>query len=140
MRVGVAIHAFCEGDLVPRRRSSGNVALSAFHSNMFSFERVGGRGVRLYVEERGFPTIYIVAGRAFTLVRPLSKLASVRVRRVAVRATREGDGFLEISSEVAFQAIHLCVLAEQRKLCLGMVESLGLRDLFPSTGRVARFA
>ena len=140
VHVRMAIHAFSKSDLVARRGTGGKVAFRASYLSVAPLKRIRCGRVRVHIEQRGLPAIHIVARRAFSLVRPLGKLASVRIGRVAIRASREGDGLLEISACVALQAIHLRVLAEQRIFCLGMIESLAVGNSLPSARGVTRFA
>lgn len=140
VHIGMAIHAFGESDLVARRCTGGKMAFRAGHLSVAAQKRVCGRRVRVHIEERRLPSIHVVARRAFSLVRPLGKLASVRIGCVAISAMRESDRLLEISSRVALQAVHLRMLAEQRIFRLRVVESLGLRNVLPSARGVARFA
>lgn len=126
VHIGMAIHAFGKSDLVARRCTGGKVAFRAGYLSVAAQKRVCGRRVRVHIEERRLPSIHVVARRAFSLVRPLGKLASVRIGCVAISAMRESDRLLEISSRVALQAVHLRMLAEQRIFRLRVVESLGL--------------
>jgi len=140
VNVLVAVEAFRERKLVPRRGPRGNVALVARHLGVLSFERIRGESVLLHAEQRRLPAIHGVTGGAFALVLPLRELPAVGIGIVAVRAIRERDLFLEIAVRVALQAIHLRVLAEQGKLRLGVIELLARRNLLPAGSGVARLA
>lgn len=111
MLVLMAIHATLEGYLEPRLRSCRDVALSTRHLLVREDYRKAGLAVVRKSEGGGLPALYRVAAFAFAAVRAGSELPAVRIRRMAVSATRMGNGFLEVGALVAGDAGNLSVLA-----------------------------
>ena len=140
VNVLVTIETFREFKLVARGSAGGNVAFVARHFGVLSIERIRGESVLLHAEERRLPSVHGVAGGAFAFVLPLRELPAVGIGRVAVRTLRVRHRLFEIAFRVALQAIHLCVLAEQGKLRLRVIELLVRRDLLPAGSRVTRLA
>ncbi len=140
VRVGVAIQASSEGQVVAGCRPRGDVTLRAGHRRVFPFERVGRGRVFLHAEERWLEAVHVVAGGTFALICTFAELAAVRVRGVAVRALREGNRPFEISARMTFQAVHLGVLPEQRISRLRVVEFVGGKNSPPARCCMAGFA
>ena len=140
--VVVAVHAAGELDFVERVFSLRDMALAAFEFRVFAFERVCGGGMRLHIELGRLPAVDVVAGRALAAIGPLHELAIVRVF-VAVHALGERQFFLEVAIGVAGNALHGLVLAEQRVLGLGVIETPGEAggdDSLPAAGGMAGLA
>lgn len=129
----VAIQALCKGDFIPRRSPCGNVAFVAGHRRVFALQWITCRRVLLHAERAWLPAIHRVAGCALTFIGSRSELASVGIRRMAVRALREGHRLFEVRVGVTFGALHLCVLSQQGKFRFRVVELLRFRNLFPTT-------
>ena len=93
-------------------------------------------------EKGRLPALDVVAGRALAAILTLDELPVVSIL-VAIRALLEGDLLLEIPVGVALGAIEGGVLALERVLGFGVVESLvdGLQaDPLPSAGIMAGVA
>lgn len=93
-----------------------------------------------YLERRFFEAVDGVTALAFASVRPLCKLAVVRIGRMAVGTKSMCQMALEIPGAMASIAPQLNVLAEQRILCLRMIESGREACLLPGNGVVTGFA
>src|SRR5712692_7688282 len=72
-----------------------------------------------------------VAGGAIASVGALGELPAVWVRLVAVGAFLVCDRLLEIPPRVTLAAAHLGMLAEQREMCLRVIEFCLHLHLFP---------
>ena len=123
-------------------RHGGNVALRAGDVQVLAFERIDGGGVLAHTEGAGLEPVHRVTRRAIAPIPARSELALMRVR-VAVQATREGQGLVEVRPLMAGSARHFGVFAQQRILGLGVVKhapDLGRRNLLPGECRVAGFA
>jgi hypothetical protein len=136
----VAVRALRKGDFVTRRGPCGNVAFVACYARVFSIQRIADRRMCLDVEERGLPSIHRVARGTLAFVRTGGKLAAVWIDRVAVRASREGNFFFEITSPVASEAIHFRMQSQQRIFGLGMIKRFIRRNFSPSGRGVAGIA
>lgn len=140
--VGVAIGATPKLDFINGVLALRSVALHALQPRVTALERVVGRSVFFHGEKGRLPALYVVAGRTLAAILTLDELPVVSIL-VAIRAFLEWDLLLEIAVGVALGAIDGSVLAFERVLGLGMVESLadGLKvDPLPSAGIVAGVA
>lgn len=140
MRILVAILALREANLVAGGCSGRHMAFVAGDSGMLAIQPIPGRGMHLYVKERRLPSLDRMAFGALPLLLPSGELAAMRVGSMAIRAFHEGNRPLKVSSVMAFQAVHLSVLSEERILCLRVIELALLAGLFPAVGRVAYLA
>jgi hypothetical protein len=70
--------------------------------------------MRFHIEKGRFPPVHRVARRAFALVLPRSELAAVRIGQVTLRTFCKRPRLLEISADMAFQAIYLRMPPDQR--------------------------
>jgi hypothetical protein len=81
-----------------------------------------------------------MAGRAFTLIRPLSELPIMQIGLVTIHALLKSQRLLKVAIEVALSAIHSDVFPFERKLRLRMIKALvypAKRNLFPTRCAVA---
>jgi hypothetical protein len=81
-----------------------------------------------------------MAGRAFTLIRPLSELPIMRIGLVTIHAPLKSQRLLKVAIEVALSAIHSDVFSFKRKFRLRMVKALvyrAKRNFFPTDRAVA---
>jgi hypothetical protein len=84
-----------------------------------------------------------MAGRAFTLIRPLGELPIMRIGLMTIHALLKSQRLLKVAIDVALSAIHNDVFSFERKLRLRMIKALvypAKRNLFPTTSAVARLA
>jgi len=140
--VGMAIGAALELDFIKGVLALGSMALFAFQPRVTPLQRVVGRSVFFHGEKGRLPALHVVAGRALAAILTLGELPVMSIL-VAIRAFLERDLLLEIAVGVALGAIEGGVLALERVLGLGVVESLvdGLQaDPLPSSGAVAGVA
>ena len=140
--IGMAIGAALKLDFIKGVLTLGSMALHAFQPRVAALQRVVGRSVFFHGEKGRLPALHVVAGRAFTAILTLDELPIMSIL-VAIRALLERDLLLEIAVGVALGAIDGGVLALERVLGLGVVESLvdGLQaDPLPSAGIVAGVA
>ncbi len=91
-------------------------------------------------EERGFPSINVVALGALAFLGERGELALVRIGIVAILAGGKGNWFFEVVPEVTSRAGDPGMLAEKRIVGLGMIEIKACRKRFPTAGGVARVA
>lgn len=94
------------------------MALIAGNGNVFAFQRVLGCVVLLDAEERGFPSIDVVALSAFALLRAGFELAFVGIGFVTVIAIFKRQTLFEITIKVAFRTADHSMLPEERILGL----------------------
>jgi len=142
MSIGMAIGAALKLDFVKGVLALRNVALHALQARVTALQRVVGRSVFFHGEKGRLPSLYVVAGRTFAAILTLDELPVMSIL-VAIRALLEWDLLLEIAVGVALGAIDSEVLALERVLGLGVIESLvhGLQvDPLPSAGIVAGVA
>ena len=142
MSIGMAIGAALKLDFIKGVLALRNVALHALQPRVTALQRVVGRSVFFHREKGRLPSLHVVAGRALTAILTFDELTVVSIL-VAIRALLEWDLLLEIAVGVALGAIDAEVLALERVLGLGVVESLvhGLQvDPLPSAGIVAGVA
>ncbi len=90
-------------------------------------------------KEGRLPSLHFVTFSALTLLRAARKLALMNVL-VAVHALRKPERPLEVAAHMAGNATHLGMFAQQRVLCLGMVELKGRQKLLPTRRGVALLA
>lgn len=143
MLVTVAVRATLKLDLEQRVLALGDVALRASQTGVTALQRISAGGVLLHCKERGPPSLHVVAGCAFALVRALGELAIVGIGFVAIHTLLEGDRLLEISIGVALRAIHGRMVPFQRKLRFRVVEPLidqRQRYRLPARGAMAGLA
>ncbi len=88
------------------------MALRAFQESVPALQRIRARRMFFDAELGWLESVNGVAGRAFTAVGALGKLATVRIRPMAIRALVEGNSFLEIALSVALHAFNLGMLSE----------------------------
>lgn len=88
----------------------------AGHLGVAPLQRIRSNCVRFHIERGRLPAIDGVTRRALAFVGSAGKLATVRVF-MAIRAFRECQWFLEISTDMALEAIQFSVLSQQRELC-----------------------
>jgi len=142
MSIGMAIGAALKLDFIQGVLALRNVALHALQPRVTALQRVVGRSVFFHGEKGRLPSLHVVAGRALTAILTLDELTVMSIL-VAIRALLEWDLLLEIAVGVALGAIDAEVLALERVLGLGVVESLvhGLQvDPLPPAGIVAGVA
>lgn len=119
-----------------------NVTLRALDGGVLLHQGIGRRGVFLDPEGGRLESLDIVTGGALALICPLHELAVVLVL-VTVQAALKGEWFFEIAAGMTPQAIDRLMLAFQRILGLGVIETLvdGFqRNPFPSGSVMARLA
>ena len=136
----VAIDAQGVFQPVRGRLAGRRMAIGALHLLMRKHQRELGFGVVGRRISGRLPTIDRVATLAAALVCALNELAAMRIRLVAVRAIGKGDRQIEVGALVAGNAAYLAVFAEQRILCLRVVEVRCESGFFPRRGSVAGFA
>ena len=139
MCVFVAIRAMSEFDFVNGVLARRNVALRAFHLRVLPFQGIARGLMFFHAKQRRLPRIDFVTLGAFAFHRPVRELPPVDVL-VAIQALVEGKRFLEFPAGVARHAVHLRVTAQQRELCLGVIERKPGQRLLPAGGRVAVLA
>lgn len=139
MPVAVTVRAELELDLVESVFSLRSMTLHALQARVSGLQRVGGGRMFLDPELRRFPSVHGVTGRALASVGPLRELSSVRIGLVAIHALIEGDRLLEVALRMTLHAFHLRMLAQQRVLCLRVIEirAQSRGDLLPARRRVA---
>ena len=140
--IAMTISAALELHFEQRVLSFRNMALRAFQSRVRALQRIRAQRMFLGREQRGLPSLHVVARSALAGIGALGELAVVRVP-MAIHALLEGKGLLEISTGMALRAVDTDVLSQQRKLRLGVVEVLVYtlhRNLFPSAGGVTGLA
>lgn len=120
--IAVAIGAFVELHSIERVLALGNVALRTFQAKVAALQRVFRRSVFLDSEERWFPALHLVAGRALASIGTLQELAVVGVF-VAIRALVERDRLLEIAIGMTPRAFDLRVLAFEGIFGFGVIEA-----------------
>ena len=140
MGILVAVYARIKFDFVDRILTGWDVAPGAFHFDVLSPQRIVGCVMLLRAEKRRLPAIHRVTFCALAFLRTRCELAVVRVRLMAIRAIREWKRLFEISTRMAQDAADLGMHAEQRILCLGMIECEALLQSFPAGRGVAILA
>src|SRR5580693_571869 len=118
------------------------MTLRALQAGMAALQRICRRSVLLHCEQGRFPSLYVVAGGALAAIGAFGELPVVCVF-VAIHALLKRQESLEIPTGMALGTIDADVLAQQRKLRLGVVEVFVdalERHLLPSTRAVARLA
>ena len=135
----VAVSASLKLDLVYRCLTCGNVTSGALDRRMFSEQRVAGGVVVRDRELDLLESFYRVAGLAFSAVRPLGELPTMRVL-VTVTARAKWDNFREIAALVARLTFHIGMLSQQRVRRLRVVELRCGGGGLPSRSRVAALA
>ena len=121
--VGMAISAARKLDLIQGVLALRNVALHALQPGVAALQRVVGGSVFFHGEKGRLPTLHVVAGRALAAVLTLDELPVMSIL-VAIRALLKRNLLLEIAVGVALGAIDGGVLALERVLGLGVVETL----------------
>ena len=141
MSVLVAVLAGPVGNPVLHDGILANMALVAGHGVVLAHQRII-RGLMPVCKERGgIEAVFVVAGRAFPSVRPRPELGFVRVLLgVAVQAPGVHDRSREVSAPVAFRARKALVLADEREIRTGMIQTGKIPDLLPSVRRMAGIA
>ena len=122
MAVGVAVSAALKLDFEQRVLPFRDVALRALQTRVSALQRIGARCVFLHCEGRGLPSRSRCDTRRTRRLRPLGKLAIVRIRLVTVHALCENQRLLEVAVRMALRAVNASVLAFQGKLRLRVVE------------------
>jgi len=136
----VAIRAGGKLHLIKRVFTCRNVALCAIYLSVFAFQRILRTIVFFHAEQGRLPSVNSVTLGAFAFPGPPIELTLVRIRRVAVFASRKKNLFLEIVLEVAGRAGYPGVFSKERVLGLGMIKIEARQHSFPTAGRVAGFA
>lgn len=121
--IRVAVQALGKFHLVECVFSLRDVTLRAGHGRVLGLQGIGACRVLLHPELCGLEAVYGMAGSTFAAVGSLDELPLMFVL-VAVHAALEGERFLEISTGMAPNAVHLLVFAQQRVLGLGVIEVL----------------
>ena len=128
----VACGAGGEGHAIRGLFTLWQMALCARHTGMLSEQRVGGPGVVRDGETGRLPSGFAVAGLAVAAVFAMRELAAMLVR-VAIQAARERDVGFEILGLVTVLANYARMLAGQGVVGFAMVETIGWKDLLPTT-------
>ena len=136
----VTVNAEPELDLVASLFSGWDMAVDTLHIGVRKEQREIGLSMICSSKCRGGPAFDRVATLATASVGAPEELSPVRIGIVAVGAVGEGDGSLEVGTFVAGNARYRDVLAEQRKLCLRVVEGRGEGGTLPTESIVAGVA
>ncbi len=140
VNVFVTILALCLRDLKERLftlQTSRHVAFVAGNLHVSPFQRVFCGRVIFDGKCGRLEAIHRVTLGAFTAAGTTEELPLVRVL-MAVHAFRKRYRRLEVPMRVAVAACHGRMFAQQRKLCLGMIESLQLSNAVPVRRVMAR--
>lgn len=116
-----------------------HMALGALHALVFARQRVGGILVSALNERRGLPIIDRVAGAAFAAIGPMLELPPMRVH-MTVQTFFVGHRGREVRIFMTLKTGDVLVLAGERELRHGMVETVGLPHVLPVIGTMAAFA
>lgn len=142
VNIGVAILTgrlfYFEDRLDPGR----HMALVAGHFRVFTHQRVACGCVLFHPKCGRLESLYSMASHTIPAVFSADELSSVRVL-VTVKAPGELQRLFEVSTVMAINALHRCVLSKQRVFCFGVVKVRrhpGFGDPLPSGRRMARFA
>ena len=106
MRVFVAILAFGKLHFIPRIFAGWNMTFRTFHFSVHAFERIFGCGVFLNSKERRLPTVHGMAIRTFAFGFLIDKLTTVGIGCMAVGALLKSNGPLEVSGDMACNAVY----------------------------------
>lgn len=128
----VTINAECITDLELGLFASRNVAVRTLDPGVRSDKRKPGLRMISRGEGRRAPTLNSMATLTPSTIRPLGKLAIVRIRFVTVGARFVRNLGLEIAVLVAVIATHLQVFSNQRIGGLGVIKPVSERGLKPS--------
>ena len=93
-----------------------DVTLRAVETRMAALQWIRARSMFFDRERRRLPPVYRMARGALSRIRPISKLAAVRIGLVAIHALLESQRFLEIPACVALRAIDAGMFPLQREL------------------------
>lgn len=140
MLILVAIDATGKFDFELSLFPGRHMTTCAGHLLMGKFDGVPSRSMIRYGKRGRAPSLHRVATDALSPIRPLCKLAAMRIRIVTVLAGVVSNRNFEIRSLVAGHAVDLDVLALQRKGCLRMIESACKPRSLPRDCRMARVA
>jgi hypothetical protein len=124
MLIPMAVAALRKLEFVDSILALREMALIALHLRMLALQRISSGSVLLHAEGGGFEAVHGVAGSAFPSVWPFGELATVRIGLMTIDALPERDRSLEVALGMALHAIDFYVFAQQRKLCLGVIDTL----------------
>lgn len=111
--IAVTIRTKLELDLVERVFCLRSVTLPALQACVPALQGIGGYRMFFNAEPCRFESFDGVTGRAIAAVSPLRELPTVWIGPMAIRALFKCHRLLEITTRVAFHALHLCVFPEQ---------------------------
>jgi hypothetical protein len=133
MDILVAVETEFVPDTIHRFGAGRQMALGTGHGRMFANQNIRTLLMPAHIEGRRLVTLLRVACPAVFL-----ELACMRiVFAMAIRANRVRHRLFEVRRAMTHEAIHLRVLALQRKPGAAMVEGTGHVDPLPSIGHVA---
>lgn len=124
MLIRVTVSATLKLDFIARGLALRDMAFRARHRSMLPLQRVGGCRVLLYPESRRFKTLHGVAIPAFPAVRPLRKLPAMGIGFMAIHASLKNQRLLKVPLSMTLHTLHICMLPQQRKFRLRMIEAL----------------